>query len=119
MRLARVTTRLDAPDLAALSHMHARVKELAEASGAAQVRQVTAYDVPNATHVGGTCRMGRDPERSVVDAFGRVHGVPNLVVADASVLVTQGAGDSPSLTIQALALRSAEALAERARRMEL
>ena len=35
----------------------------------------------------------------------------SLMLADASVLVTQGAGDSPSLTIQALALRGAEALA--------
>ena len=57
--------------------------------------------------------MGRDPTRSVVDASGAIHGIPNLVIADASVLVTEGAGDSPSLTIQALALRSAELLAER------
>ncbi len=63
--------------------------------------------------------MGHDPRHSVVDAFGAVHGVPNLVVADASVLVTQGAGDSPSLTIQALALRAAEALAARTGRGEL
>jgi hypothetical protein len=41
------------------------------------------------------------------------------VVADASVLVTEGAGDSPSLTLQALALRAGEALAERARRGEV
>ena len=44
---------------------------------------------------------------------------PELVVADASVLVTEGAGDSPSLTLQALALRAGEALAERARRGEV
>jgi choline dehydrogenase-like flavoprotein len=60
--------------------------------------------------------MGHDPEHSVVDRFGSVHGVPNLFLADASVLVTQGAGDSPSLTIQGLALRAAETLAARARR---
>jgi len=42
-----------------------------------------------------------------VDAHGRAHGIPNLFIADASALVSQGAGDSPSLTIQALALRSA------------
>jgi len=83
------------------------------------VAQATAYDVSAATHVAGTCRMGRDPERSVVDALGAVHGHPNLVIADASTLVTQGAGDSPSLTIQALALRAAEALGDRARRGEI
>ena len=41
------------------------------------------------------------------------------MIADASVLVTEGAGDAPSLTIQALALRSAELLAERAGRGEI
>ena len=97
-----------------------RARELAEASGLSGFAgQSTAYDTPNASHVGGTCRMGRDPTRSVVDASGAVHGLPNLVIADASVLVTEGAGDSPSLTIQALALRSAELLAERAGRGEI
>lgn len=118
--LARVETRLDRLDLEALSTMHKRLGELGEAAGAERfVGQVSAYDVPAASHVAGTCRMGHAPEQSVVDAFGAVHGHPNLVVADASVLVTQGAGDSPSLTIQALALRAAEALVSRAQRGEL
>jgi choline dehydrogenase-like flavoprotein len=94
--------------------MWKRLGELGEAAGAEQfLGQVSAYDVPSATHVAGTCRMGDSAEQSVVDAFSAVHGHPNLVIADASVLVTQGAGDSPSLTIQALALRAAEALVER------
>jgi choline dehydrogenase-like flavoprotein len=118
--LARVETRLDATDLEVLVSIWGRLGELAEASGLSGfVGQSTAYDTPNASHIGGTCRMGRDPARSVVDASGAVHGIPNLVIADASVLVTEGAGDSPSLTIQALALRSAELLAERAGRGEI
>ncbi|MDJ0867049.1 MAG: GMC family oxidoreductase [Myxococcota bacterium] len=117
--LARVETRLDRGDLDALSAAWKRLGELGEAAGAGEfVAQATAYDVPSATHAAGTCRMGGDPERSVVDASGAVHGHPNLVIADASPLVTQGAGDSPSLTIQALALRAAEALADHARRGE-
>jgi choline dehydrogenase-like flavoprotein len=119
--LARVETRLDDTDVEALSRVWERLGELARASGVAEfVGQMTAYDVPRASHVGGTCRLGRDPQTSVVDAdTGSVHGVRNLVIADASLLVTQGAGDSPSLTIQALALRAAEALADRARRGEV
>jgi choline dehydrogenase-like flavoprotein len=118
--LAHVATRLDAADLALLSAAWKRLGELSQASGVREEPgQITAYDLPNATHLGGTCRMGRDPERSVIDALGAVHGRPELVVADASALATQGAGDSPSLTIQALALRAAEALAERARRGEI
>ncbi len=118
--LARIEVRLDALDLEVLSRMQARLGELAEAAGIHPiVGQTTAYDTPLATHVGGSCRMGHDPASSVADASGAVHGVSNLVIADASVLVTQGAGDSPSLTIQALALRAAEALADRAKRGEL
>ena len=115
--LARVQTRLGPRDLAVLTRMWERLGELGEASGLdGTAYQVTAYDRPNATHIGGTCRMGDDASRSVVDAWGVVHGVPNLMIADASVLPTQGAGDAPSLTVQALALRAAEALAERGRR---
>jgi choline dehydrogenase-like flavoprotein len=118
--LARVETRLDAGDLAALRLAWRRLGQLAEAAGVAhEPGQVTAYDQPNASHVAGTCRMGNAPEQSVVDRFGALHGRPELVVADASVLVTEGAGDSPSLTLQALALRAAEALAARARRGEV
>jgi choline dehydrogenase-like flavoprotein len=118
--LARVETRLDAGDLAALRLTWRRLGMLAEAAGVVdQPGQVSAFDQPNATHVAGTCRMGSDPEQSVTDRLGSVHGRPELAVADASVLVTEGAGDSPSLTLQALALRAAEALAERARRGEV
>jgi choline dehydrogenase-like flavoprotein len=54
-----------------------------------------------------------------VDPLGKVHEVANLFVADASVLVGQGAGDSPSLTIQALALRTAHRMADLMKRREL
>lgn len=119
MPLARVTTHVDGNDLRALSVMHQQLNELASASGVVRVvSQVSAYDVSNATHVAGTCRMGKDPAHSVVDEWCRVHGVGNLVIADASVLTTQGAGDSPSLTLQALALRAAEALIERGIRLD-
>ena len=63
--------------------------------------------------------MGRDPRASVVTAYGRTHDVPNLFIADASVLPGQGAGDSPSLTIQALAFHTAEHIVTLARRREL
>ena len=117
--LARVETRLDEADLRALSLAWERLGELADAARVDEiVAQFCSYDLPNASHVMGTCRMGNDPRRSVVDASGAVHRHPNLVIADASALVTQGAGDSPSLTIQALALRAAEALHERAGRGE-
>jgi len=58
------------------------------------------------SHYLGTCRMGSDPSRSVVDPWGRTHDVPNLFIADGSVFVTGGAVN-PALTISALAARTA------------
>jgi choline dehydrogenase-like flavoprotein len=108
----RVETALSDSDVATLEEMLGRCETLAEASGAREiVSRRTTYDRPSASHAAGTCRMGADPETSVTDPWGRVHGMENLYVADASVLVSQGAGDSPSLTIQALALRTAEHIA--------
>ena len=56
--------------------------------------------------------MGSDPAVSVTDAQGRVWGLSNVVVADASALPTSGA-TNPSLTVAANAIRVAEALAGR------
>ena len=71
--------------------MWRRLGELGEAAGAERfVGQVSAYDIPAATHVAGTCRMGEAPEESVVDVFGAVHGHPNLVIADANDAIGLG-----------------------------
>ncbi len=52
-------------------------------------------------HQAGTCRMGNDPQTSVTDRYGRVHGTDNLFIADGSLCVTNG-GFNPALTIMAL-----------------
>lgn len=61
-------------------------------------------------HIMGTCRMGRDPDASVVDPHCRVHGSDNLFVLDASVFVTSSSVN-PTATAQALALRAADTIA--------
>jgi len=58
------------------------------------------------THVQGTCRMGSDPERSVVDSDGQCWDVKRLYVGDGS-LVPRTLSVNPSLTIMALADRLA------------
>jgi len=55
-------------------------------------------------HALGSLLMGNDPEHSVVDAVGRVHGLRNLYVADGSVL-PRASRVNPALTIYAWGLR--------------
>ena len=52
--------------------------------------------IPESRHVIGTVRMGDDPDTSVVDRWGRVHSLDNVVVADSSVFVTSS-GYGPTL----------------------
>ena len=61
----------------------------------------------SSAHPMGGCRMGADPAASVTDAWGRVHGVPWLFVADGS-LFPRCAEINPYVTIMALADRVAE-----------
>jgi choline dehydrogenase-like flavoprotein len=87
-----------------------RQAERAEAwlreAGAIMTVQRRAYPgLSGHQHQAGTCRMGDDPKTSVVDRWGRVHGIDNLFVMDASVHVTNG-GFNPVLTIFALAFRT-------------
>jgi choline dehydrogenase-like flavoprotein len=56
--------------------------------------------------------MGTDPERSVVNAWGRSHDVKNLFIVDGSIFVTSG-GVNPTSTIQALALYIADSIKQR------
>ena len=67
-------------------------------------------------HLMGGCRMGSEPQTSVTDSWGRVHGVPWLFVADAS-LFPRCAGINPYVTIMALADRVAEGIREDAREL--
>jgi choline dehydrogenase-like flavoprotein len=69
-------------------------------------------------HLLGTCRMGNDPKRSVVDRFHRTHDVRNLFLCDGSSFVTSGRGQ-PTMTIQALAFRAADHITRFARNNEI
>jgi choline dehydrogenase-like flavoprotein len=81
------------------------LRDILAAAGAQDILEIDRY-----AHLVGGCRMGSDPELSVVDADHRIWDVPNLFVADGSVMPTQGAAN-PALTIMALASRLAGRLA--------
>ncbi len=69
-------------------------------------------------HEVGGAIMGADATRSVTNAWGQTWDVPNLFVADGAVFASN-ADKNPTLTIMALAWRTADHLLERMRRKEL
>ncbi len=77
-------------------------RDVLSAAGASRL----CWSGPLTTHQQGTCRMGSDPERSVVDADGQSWDVKRLYVGDGS-LVPRTLSVNPSLTIMALADRLA------------
>ena len=58
-------------------------------------------------HVLGTCRMGDNPNSSVVNRWNRSHDHRGLFLADSSVFVT-GSSVNPAATVAALSLRAAD-----------
>ena len=116
--LIRMTYRDHDDDLAMMQFLQDRGNEILEAAGAQRIWREPVAPQSFHAHLLGTCRMGDDPATSVVDRFHRSHEVPNLFICDGSSLVTSGRGQ-PTLTIQALAFRAAEHIAEFARKGEI
>jgi len=115
----RTTFREHEQDLRLYRHFQALGRDLLTAAGAIAIHDTPIREDPGFTvHLLGTCRMGNDPQRSVVDRYHRAHDVPNLFVVDGSSFVTSGRGQ-PTLTIQALAFRAADHMAQAARRGEI
>lgn len=105
MAAPKVSYRLGENTRAMLKHGTERATELLHAAGARHVLTKNSDDVwwRAGWHQMGTCRMGDDPETSVVNGWGRCHDVKNLFIVDGSIFVTAGAVN-PTSTIQALAL---------------
>jgi choline dehydrogenase-like flavoprotein len=100
--VAKVTFNLHENDKKLIEYGKQRVMDIMWASGAKEVVQEARY-----AHLVGAARMGRDPESSVTDQFGRTHEIANLFVCDGSLMPTQGSAN-PGLTIMALAARIAD-----------
>lgn len=91
-------------DLQKRDFLAKQAKKIMRRAGALMTFAFTGKSV---YHACGTCRMGTSPDDSVTDAQGRVWGLENLYVADASLFPTSS-GVNPSLTIAANALRVAD-----------
>ena len=119
--VARVTYHPHRHELVASDHHGPRLAAILDEMGAEWTVITTSPEtgsgyggfispVPHSYHVMGTTRMGDDPATSVVDRWGRLHDVPNVIVADSSVFATSS-GYGPTLTLVALAVRAARSLA--------
>jgi gluconate 2-dehydrogenase alpha chain len=98
---------------ARIDFLFGKLEEIARATGATKVwRAPTGIGAPGAHHEGGT-RMGGDPKTSVVNRYGQSWDIPNLFIIGSSTFPTMGAGFNPTLTIQALAYMSADAIVNR------
>ena len=71
---------------------------------------ISAHPIGGYHHM-GTTRMAEDPRDGVTDGAGRVHGIANLHIAGSSLFPTSGWAN-PTLTIVALALRTADRIAD-------
>lgn len=109
--LARINSYLPETELRRLEFMAKRCDAILHAAGVTEtIESYGSYDFFSSTHVFGTCRMGRDSNTSVTNSFGQSHRWKNLYISDASVFPSSGGGESPSLTIEALALRMAQSI---------
>jgi cholesterol oxidase len=60
------------------------------------------FNLASTAHILGGCPMGKNKEEGVVDDYFRVHGYPNMLILDGSIMPCN-LGVNPSLTITAFA----------------
>ncbi|PYR98513.1 MAG: GMC family oxidoreductase [Acidobacteria bacterium] len=99
-------------ELKRVEFMVRQLEELGRTMGATHVwRSPPGQGAPGAHHEGGT-RMGSDPKTSVVNRYGQSWDIPNLFIIGSSTYPSMS-GFNPTLTIQALAYMSADAIVNR------
>ena len=99
-------------ELARIEFLTGKLEQLAAAMGATRYwRSPMGAGAPGAHHEGGT-RMGDNPKTSVVNRYGQSWDIPNLFIIGSSTFPTMS-GFNPTLTIQALAYMSADAIVNR------
>jgi gluconate 2-dehydrogenase alpha chain len=95
--------------------MARKMEEIGQATGAQHVwRTPDTPGAPGGHHEGGT-RMGSDPKTSVVNRYGQSWDVSNLFIIGSSTFPSMS-GFNPTLTIEALAYMSADAIVNRYRK---
>jgi choline dehydrogenase-like flavoprotein len=113
LSIPRMTFCYSENDRRLIEHSKGSMRAVLEGAGAKEL-----WEDVDTSHLMGGCRMGDDPEDSVVNRDGRSWSIPNLWVCDGSLFPTSG-GVNPSLTIQALACRMGDRIAAMSSRGDL
>jgi choline dehydrogenase-like flavoprotein len=114
----RVTYKDHPDDMKHAAWMRDLAVEIMDAAGAKEINPGEIRNANGGVHLLGTCRMGDDPKSSVIDKYHRTHDVRNLFLCDGSSFVTSGRGQ-PTETIEALAFRAGDYIAQFAKRNEI
>jgi len=107
--VCRVTTHPTPNEMRSAAYAQNKMEEWFRAVGAIAVVKPAPTVPALSTHAFGGTRMGTNPETNVADAWGFAHEAPNLGILGASLMGTSGARN-PTLTVQALAWRTADHL---------
>ena len=109
----RITLRFDDATVANLESARQRLRDVLGSVGL-DVAVDGPFHEPHpgsSVHYGGSVRMHSDSAFGVLDAWNRMHDVPNVAVVDSSSFTT-GPEKNPTLTAMALASRAADRLAD-------
>jgi gluconate 2-dehydrogenase alpha chain len=109
--VCRVTSGPKENEASAATFAQDKMEQWYRAAGAIEAVKGQPQGPSLSTHAYGGTRMGDSAETNVVDRWGFSHEAPNLGLLGGSVFGTSGARN-PTLTIQALAWRTAEHLAK-------
>ena len=107
--VCRLTVGLEESEKRAILFMQEKAVQWLREAGATAVDKLPLSPIGLSTHAYGGTRMGDNPETNVVDRWGFSHEAPNLGILGASTMGTSGARN-PTLTVQALAWRTADHL---------
>jgi choline dehydrogenase-like flavoprotein len=99
-------------------YMEALIKDIYDAAGAIKTVDWRRDQPGGSAHNAGSCRMGNNSKKSVLNSYCQSHDIANLFVIDGSCFVSIGIAN-PTLTIQAIAVRASEYILEQARKGNL
>ncbi len=117
--IVRINFEYHANEDAMRKDIQASSEEMLHTAGFSNIHSYSHTDPPGtAVHEMGTCRMGKDPRTSVLNAWNQMHDVKNIFITDGSCMTSAGT-QNPSLTYMALTARACDYAVSEMKKMNL